>query len=306
MKSVTLAPESRYWSPSFFRNYDEKLSMKTLTQTFVLSLVILSTSFASAQSSYEAASVSSTYTQQIETLVNQSACYKYSWKNRGQAPAGYVRGVALSFARSLCREKSNTRSSLATILSSASSSSSTDALAYFKSAFAAMGVSVSTAGEENIRSIYTLGMGLGMRESSGEYCTGWDTTAGKNRPSSEAEAGPFQTSYDSMSASPALAALYKEYQADTSRCLLDVFKVGVSCKKQSILGTGAGATYQVFNKSCPAFATEYAMTLLRLVRTHFGPINRKEAEVVPACNSLLTSVQQIVDQNPSDSCAELD
>jgi len=286
--------------------------MTKIKYSAVLSAIILSTSCAFAQSSFEPEtamsaqeSLDSTYTQQIQNLVNQSTCFKYSWKNRGRAPAGYMRGVALSFARSLCRAKANSPSGLAKILSSAAGSSSKDALAYFKSAFSAMGVAINTSGEEDVRAVYTLGMGLGMRESSGEYCTGWDTTAGSNRPSAEAEAGPFQTSYDSMSASPELAKLYQEYQANPQNCLLNVYKVGSSCAKQSILGTGAGAAYQVFNKSCPAFATEYAMTLLRLVRSHFGPINRKEAEVVPSCNSLLSSVQQMIDQNPQDSCAEL-
>ncbi len=157
-----------------------------------------------------------------------------------------------------------------------------------------------------MRAIYALGMGLGMRESSGSYCEGWDASAGSNRPSAAAEAGAFQVSYDSMGASSELRKLYQEYQASPSRrCLLDVFKEGVSCRSRSILGSGAGATYQAFNKACPAFAAEYAMTLLRIQRTHFGPINRKEAEVVPACESLLSSVQQLVDSDPNTVCGEI-
>jgi hypothetical protein len=66
----------------------------------------------------------------------------------------------------------------------------------------------------------------------------------------------------------------------------------------SNLGTGAGATYQAFNKSCPAFATEYAMTMLRLQRSHYGPINRREAEVVQSCNVMLKKVQDLVNADP--------
>ena len=148
-------------------------------------------------------------------------------------------------------------------------------------------------------------MGLGMRETSGVYCEGWDTSAGSNRPSSEAEAGLFQTSYDSMRASAELRKLYAEYQASPSRCQLDVFKESARCAPRRVLGSGAGATYQAFNKACPAFAAEYAMTLLRILRGHFGPINRKEAEVNPSCNSLLKNVQALVDANPQEACKDL-
>jgi len=144
-----------------------------------------------------------------------------------------------------------------------------------------------------------------MRERSGAYCEGWDRAGGSNRSSAQAEAGAFQVSYDSIVISSELKKLYAEYKASPQRCGLSVFKEGASCKSQSILGTGAGATFQAFNKSCPAFATEYAMTLLRLQRSHFGPINRKEAEVVPSCGTLLKKVEQIVDANPEAVCNEI-
>jgi hypothetical protein len=180
-----------------------------------------------------------------------------------------------------------------------------DALAHYADIFQSLNMPIETAGENTLRSLYVLGMGLGMRESSGAYCEGWDTSAGSNRPSSAAEAGAFQVSYDSIGADPHLQKLYDEYQNSTSRCLLDVFKQGASCKSQGILGSGAGAAFQVFNKKCPAFATEYAMTLLRVLRTHFGPINRREAQVIPKCDSLLKSVQQLVESDLVNACREL-
>jgi hypothetical protein len=237
------------------------------------------------------------YIDQIKTLVSGSACANTSWTGRGKAPAGYIKGVALSYARSLCRLKTN--STLSSIMSAASTGNTTkDALALYQSIFAGLSVSVTTAGEEPLRALYTLGMGLGMRESSGSYCEGWDRSAGSNRPSSAAEAGAFQTSYDSMASSPELSKLYTEYKATPGRCFLDVFKQGATCGSTSILGTGAGADYQAFNIACPAFATEYAMTMLRIQRGHYGPINRKEAQVVPACNQLLKSVQDLINNDP--------
>ena len=237
------------------------------------------------------------YIDQIKTLASNSTCVNTDWASRGRAPIGYIKGVTLSYARSLCRLK--TGSNLSLVMSAASTgNASKDALAYYKSIFAGNSISVANSGEESLRALYTLGMGLGMRESSGGYCEGWDKSAGSNRSSSAAEAGAFQTSYDSMGSSPELSKLYAEYKASPGRCLLDVFKQGASCGASSILGTGAGAEYQAFNISCPAFATEYAMTMLRVQRSHYGPINRQEAQVVPACNQLLKSVQDLIDNDP--------
>jgi hypothetical protein len=238
------------------------------------------------------------YIDQIKLLAGNSSCASFSWAGRGRAPAGYIKGVALSYARSLCRLKENT--AVSRILSGASGSATKDALAHYQSSFSAIPISVSTAGTEPLRALYTLGMGLGMRESSGQYCEGWDRSAGSNRPSAAAEAGIFQTSLDSMGVNSELSKLYAEYKASPGKCFLDTFKQGVSCtaSQNSILGTGAGAEYQKFNKACPAFATEYAMVMLRVLRAHYGPINRKEAQVVPACNNLLKSVQDLITNDP--------
>ena len=244
---------------------------------------------------------------QISDLAGQSSCNHYSWKNRGRAPAGYIKGVALSFARSVCRTHSRVESltTCRTLTSANSNNTKKDVLAYFDSILSNQGLRTNVSGEEPILAVYSVGMGLGMRESSGKYCEGWDVAAGANRSSAEAEAGMFQTSYDSIRNVVDLNNLYAEYQAHPERCLLNVFKEGVSCKAQSILGSGAGATFQRFNKVCPAFAAEYAMTLLRVQRSHFGPINRKQAEVVPACVSLLSSVQKLIDHDPAAVCQEL-
>lgn len=247
------------------------------------------------------------FSEQIKSIASNSSCADVSWKSRGRAPAGYIKGMALSYARSLCRIRgAGSLFPAAKILMSPNSQNAKkDVLAYYKDILANSGIHVNITGKEPVEAVYTVGIGLGMRESSGKYCEGWDKAAGTNRSSAEAEAGPFQTSYNSISSSPELKRLYQEYQASPDRCMLSVFKEGVSCKSQSVLGTGAGASYQAFSKTCPAFAAEYAMTLLRLLRTHFGPINRKEAQVVPACESLLRSVYQIIDHDPEATCSEL-
>lgn len=249
------------------------------------------------------------YVDQIRDLVGSSSCSSYSWKNRGRAPAGYIKGVALSFARSLCRMNSyvHSPSALAMIMSGADShNDNKDALTHYQSNFKNLPIQISVAGTEPLRALYVLGLGLGMRESSGSYCEGWDRAAGSNRPSSAGEAGLFQTSYDSISASSELSKLYSEYKSSPrSRCFLDVFKQGASCGSSGSLGSGAGADFQVFNKACPAFATEYAMTMLRIRRTHYGPINRREAEVIPACDRMLKNIQELINRDPQNACQDI-
>lgn len=245
--------------------------------------------------------VSGYYIDQIKTIAGTSACASYSWVGRSKAPSGYIKGMALTYARSYCRYKTTTvaPTALATILSRSPGNASSDALAHYSSQFSNL-----VEGEAPLRALYTLGIGLGMRESSGKYCEGRDMSA-SNTSASSAEAGIFQTSYDSISASTELRKLYEEYRADTSKCFLDTFKVGVSsCGNSSIAGTGAGAEYQAFNKSCPAFAAEYAMVMLRVRRNHYGPINRKEAEVNTSCDQMLLSVQDFI-ENDVYACDEI-
>jgi hypothetical protein len=268
------------------------------------------TSNAIAPSTTIPKSPDSQYVEYIKSLAGSSTCAKYSWKNRGRAPQGFIKGVALSFARSLCRLKKgddNSSLNIHTILARASGSSQKDALSHYSSQMQFLDLKISEAGEEPLKAVYLLGFGLGMRESSGKYCTGWDTSAGSNRSSSAAEAGVFQVSYDSIGASSELIKLYREYQSsDSSRCLLSTFKEGVSCGSSSTLGSGGGAEFQKFVKSCPAFATEYAMVLLRILRKHFGPINRKEAEVISSCNNLLNSIQDIIERDTIYACTDID
>lgn len=246
------------------------------------------------------------YVEAITQSMGTSACAKYSWKDRGRAPAGYIKGMGLAFARSLCRTHLTPPNALAALMSKAAAGNAAkDALSHYQAKYTSAGIRTNVAGAEALRALYVLGMGLGMRESSGAYCEGWDTSAGSNRPATSAEAGLFQTSYDSIGASKYLKELYTEYKASPARCHLNVFKEGASCRAQTVLGSGVGAEFQKFNKSCPAFATEYAVTLLRILRAHFGPINRREAELNKSCNTALKNVQTLVEADAVNACAEL-
>jgi hypothetical protein len=117
----------------------------------------------------------------------------------------------------------------------------------------------------------------------------------KQQTAEIAEAGLYQVSHDSIVGSPWLTKLYEQFKANTAACLRAEFMEGVKDLKRDIVGNGPGADFQRFTKSCPAFATAYAGVMFRINRNHFGPIKRKEAELLPACEAMLQAVEKEVD-----------
>jgi hypothetical protein len=236
----------------------------------------------------------------IETIAATSSCYKYQWKDRGQMPKGYIKGVAKVFARAVCAP---TRSDVVVVSQANTGNDVKDAISWFNSNFAAVNMKNDTAGVDTLRHAYTLLLGLGMRESSGEHCVGRDASA-TNTSSESAEAGAWQTSYDSKGASAELPKLFEKYKADDSGCLLDTFKEGVTCSASDWKnwGTGEqGLLFQQMEKECPAFAAEYAAVMLRVLggnKGHYGPLRTKAAEIRPECDAMFHQVQDEVVAHP--------
>lgn len=236
-------------------------------------------------------SVPSPINQRIADIAARSDCAKHRWRQRGRAPVGYVKGVALVYAKSFCESKGSAETA-ATVMKQQLQHDGEDALVRYQRDLTGNGVDVNSD-IERLRALYTLGIGLGMRESSGNTTEGRDTKV-RHPTVNNAEAGLFQTSFDSFNKSPFLAQLFDQYQANTSACLLDIFKEGIPrVIMRPVFGTGRGADFQRFTRECPAFATEYAMVMLRVNRRHFGPINRHEAEYFQPCNDMLKQVETV-------------
>jgi hypothetical protein len=138
-------------------------------------------------------------------------------------------------------------------------------------------------------------MGLGMRESSGRYCEGRDRST-SNTDAESAEAGLFQTSFSARSSSALLPRLFEQASANRAG-FLDIFKEEVRCRASDLenFGEGLGRDFQQLSKESPAFATEFAAITLRNDRQHYGPINKREAEVLPACDAMFKQVQDAVE-----------
>jgi hypothetical protein len=235
----------------------------------------------------------------IAAIAITSKIASYSWRDRGQAPAGYVKGFALAWA--------NTYRQLlmgyepAVEMAKANTGNEKDALYQYKDTFRSLGMDNSKDGPDTLRHLWTLLMGLGMRESSGKHCEGRDQSA-SNTSSDTAEAGLYQTSWNAHSCSDSFDQLFTDFSvgaaSDNPQGFLTFFEQGVSCSSSSWdnYGSGDGAAFQEMCKTQPSFACETCAITLRNLCNHYGPIVRFEVEVKPDAEKMLRAVQDYVDR----------
>src|SRR5271166_3050582 len=225
----------------------------------------------------------------------------YYWPGRGQAPLGYIKGMACVYAKVY----SDFRASISTNLRAGASTAAfmaradtgedvTDALAWYSGQFDDLDMPNDKSGRDTLRHLFVLLTGLGMRESSGQYWCGRDASAGPETPD-QTEAGLFQMSYNICTASQLIPALLDWYSANANCGLLPIFKEGLGTHTSPSYGSGAALRFQKVAKVCPAFSAEAAAIGLRIRRSHWGPINRHEAHLSPAVNRLFMAVQAAVD-----------
>lgn len=236
----------------------------------------------------------------IFKIVSESDLVKYRWKNRGKAPIGYLKGMGLVYAKNVCKLNNNDPFALE-ISKPSNGDKNKDALAHYASQFDEIGLPINSDRLETLRQLFILQIGLGMRESSGKFCTGRDTSA-SNTNAETAEAGLFQTSYNARASSKLLTELFNKSRA-TPEELQNVFKEGTSCTSISDNhGTGDGVEFQQLSKSNPLFATEFTAIAIRNLRKHWGPINRREVELKLEANDMLLEIQNLLEAtNPCNS-----
>jgi hypothetical protein len=246
----------------------------------------------------------------VRDIAMRSKCASHNWKERGVAPKVYIEGVALVFARAVCHPEHED----VTIVSAAENRSANpnDALAVYEGKFAALGMKNDKDGVDTLRHSYTLLISLGMMESSGKYCEGRDVSQCFTEADS-AEAGLFQTSYGAHVNSSVLGKLFDIYKNGQRQCFLEEFKDSLRCPihkshnprcpnaTSDVIGSGDGLEWQKLTKACPACATEYGAVVLRKnggPHGEFNPIRKKQAEVLPECDSMLKDIQVLVEGHP--------
>jgi peptidoglycan hydrolase-like protein with peptidoglycan-binding domain len=221
---------------------------------------------------------------------------------RRVAPLGYVKGMAVMFA-TVHRKLAQGDPAALEMAKPVSGDTNRDALAHYASEFATLGMRNDRGGVETLRHLFVLMFGLGLRESSGRYCEGYDREPNRNRLTSEtAEAGLFQMSWDARAISPFIKPLCDEYSR-TGGGYKSIFAEGVTPKSKDLetVGGGDGATFQQMMKEMPGLAVETAAVGLRKnggATGHWGPIRRHEAKLLPEADDLLQQVQSLMSTVP--------
>jgi hypothetical protein len=260
----------------------------------------------------------------IQEIANKSGCAKL-----GQSPKDYIRGMALVYARAVCHpERPETQAASKPPSNPVSTKNSSDAASVYDGAFRNLNIPNEPGAETMLRHTYVLLTGLGFVESSGWYCKGKYTEQNFN-DSTSAEAGLFQTSWGAHNSGPSLEALFRSYQKDESRCLLDVFKdhADAHCTDDDKKNWASehpkdrsGVQWQALTKRCPAFAAEYASVVIRKhggAYGEFGPIKCyagtqppkiqkicRKVQVYPVCDSMFKQIASWLKDN-SGACKSL-
>lgn len=231
---------------------------------------------------------------QYLTLATGSTCAKTKHDVQGLPRQGWVKGMALTYAKTICNPTGDTYKVAGQPLGNAN----VDALAHY-------GLNPQTT-EERVNTTFSLALGSAARESTWRWYVGKDANA-SNTDSSTCEAGGYQTSYncrynrDGLTINPSRDKLYKFFKADKSRCFATEYKSGLAGNAENLKnwGTGEGVTFQELSKQCPGFATEYHLMAIRERRTHYGPINIKKSEAKPVCTDMFASLRKAIKDNPS-------
>lgn len=262
--------------------------------------------------------------QAITCLTTQyPACSNYSWKKRGRAPRGFIEGILLVYARSVCEPN---RADVLAVSNSKRGDKKKDALTAYDAQFAKLPqanlINRNTAnrpgesGVSTLRKVYTLLMGLGMMESAGIPNVGRHM-ADPFSSADSAEAGLFQASWGASQTSETLPPLLETYQKSPGpQCFFETFNQGVDSaiktgghsaavvegwRKNWGAESDSGFQWQKLTKECPAFAVEYAAVLLRShggSKGEFNPLRKKQVEVNPDCFGLLGQVESLLRSQP--------
>lgn len=231
----------------------------------------------------------------IIALADNSALADYEWNDRGTSPPGYLSGMCLAFGSTF--QSLKTGGTISAKMAQKLGDDDVDALTWYEDQFLELEEPLQHK-EDRLRGLFALMIGLGMRESSGNCWEGRDMSA-DNTSADTAEAGLFQTSWNINTVSSADYSKMTSMLWDDPNGFLEVFSDGLTptSNNLSCYGTGAGARYQWLARFCPLYACATTALGLRLRRQHWGPINRREAEVRQAALDLLYEVQLLVSKD---------
>jgi hypothetical protein len=231
----------------------------------------------------------------IDVTVETSGMNDYSWSGRGQAPAGYISGMAKTFALAVLLYQDG--NAAVRIMADAETGDEVDALTVYHDEFDDLNMDNSRDGVDTLRHLFVMMTGLGMRESSGNHWEGRDMSA-SNTEADTAEASLLQTSWNISSCSDTISDLLDSYWRDPNG-FRPTFSRGLypSASQLDCYGTGEGARYQWLSRFVPAFHVLVTGVGMRLRCNHWGPINRHEVDIVPEVDELFVEVQRLMENS---------
>jgi uncharacterized protein (TIGR02594 family) len=236
-------------------------------------------------------------TDELKSAITELAIthpiHSFVWKERGRSPVGYIPGMGQCFALAGTWLTANDPAAIE-MAQAETGESEEDALAWYAAEFTKLRMPNNEAGIDTLRHLFALLIGLGMRESSGKYYEGRDVSA-TNTTSDTAEAGLFQMSWNMKTASQNMPKLMEGFVADPNG-FLSIFSEGLTPTSTGLtnFGSGQGALFQFLAKYSPAFAVMTAAVGLRTRRKHWGPINRRDVELVDEADDFLFKVWELV------------
>lgn len=105
----------------------------------------------------------------------------------------------------------------------------------------------------------------------------------------------FQTSWNIRSGDDYIEGLLEDFWVNPNG-FLEQFQVGVTLDSNDLgnYGSGDGAKYQFLSKYAPAFHVMVTALGLRVLRNHWGPLNRNEVELRKEADDLLRQVEELL------------
>lgn len=230
-------------------------------------------------------------------IATKDTCASFSYSKQGKAPAGYLKGLFLTYAKTICSPESDVYLTGSGALGPASA----DALAHY-------GLKPPTP-TDRLNATFALMIGSNARESSWRPCVGRDVAAKASDvqgclygSGSTCEAGLAQTSYNSVAKTGPLRELFDAYRDYPKGCFRAEYYGKTTCSDANWKNHGSdpnAVLFQRMSKECPGFTVESGVIMFRTKRSHYGPLNRKTAEVVPACSAAFERARHLILSDPA-------
>lgn len=221
---------------------------------------------------------------------------------RDVVPPGYIRYIAIGYARSHARLIRGER--LGVLLGAANAGGSDrDVLSIYRNELKAHQISLSTP-SDRLLATYGLLIAKGKLESDGRFYKGQDANRPSNQTAAKAESGAFQSSYDIIGTNKAikegLNILIPEYAKNPIRGHLYIAASGTPNGEKKYLefpfhGSGEGRRFQELSRLCPAFSAESSALALRYSANNYAAVLTQLMQIEPKCFTMLAEIRELVE-----------